>query len=158
MRAAFLLVLLTAGLLGCRGDESQARAEEAVLRRQIRGLGKLLTDAEKGRLFPPDRLAIGVGHELVRDLLQRHLPLDAVPVEGLRVRLETADIVFEGGQSLVTLQGRVHPAEGEAIYTDLTLHGGLHRFEVDARAGTLRARVEVDRVDVRGMEAGSLER
>ena len=151
MRVVGLLVLAGA-LAGCRGD-SQARAEAAILRRQIGGLRQLIADDEKGRLFPPDQLAIGIRQDLVRDLLQRRLPLETVPVPPLRVRLETADIAFEGGQSLVTLQGRVRPLDGVATYADLTLSGGLHRFEVDAKGGILRARVELDHVDLRRVEA-----
>src|SRR5688572_18665853 len=94
-------------LAGCRPGDSAARAEAALLRQQTQALRVLVEDERAGRLFPPNQLAVGLHQDLVRDLLQRRLPLEAVPVEPFRVRLETADIVFEGGQSLVTLQGRV---------------------------------------------------
>jgi hypothetical protein len=153
-----LAIVLALGVLaGCRG-ESQARAEAAALRRQIRGFRQLLEDDDKGRLFPPDQLAIGVRQELVRDLLQRRLPLETTPLPALRVRLETAEITFEGGQSLVTLQGRVRALGVHDSYADLTFSGGLHAFEVDTAGGVLRARVELDRVDVRHVEGGPVER
>jgi hypothetical protein len=143
------------GAAGCQHD-SHARAEAALLRRQIRELRTMVEDDQAGRLFPRDRLAVGVRQELLRDLLQRRLPFEAVPIPTIRVRIETAHIVLEGGQSLVELKGRVQ--DDTAIFADITLFGGLHLFSVDAKAGIVTARVNVERVDVWRAGAGATER
>jgi len=151
-----LIVILAAlGAAGCQ-QESQRRAEADLLRRQIRELRTLVEDDQAGRLFPRDRLAIGIRHELVRELLQRRLPLESAPIPTIRVRIETAEIDFDGGQSLVTLKGRVEDAT--ATWASLTLFGGLHRFQVDAKAGIVTAYVNVERVDVWRVGAGPTER
>jgi len=145
-------------LLGCRGGGPRARAEGAALRRQTEGLRELLAAADKGSLFSSDQLAIGIEAELLRDLLQRRLPIETVIGEQLRVRLEKAEVALENSQSLVTLQGRVSPVDGADAFADLLLLGGLHRLEVDAGTGILTARVELDRIEVQRLAAGMLER
>ena len=158
VRAWRLCVCLSALAMGCHPGESAARAEAARLRQQIRALRTIVEDEQAGRLFPNNRLGIGLRQELVRDLMQRRLPVEAVPVEPFRVRLETADIVFEGGQSLVTLQGRVHATTHPDVHADIVLYGGLHQFEVDTREGILTAQVDLERVDVRRKDASAVER
>jgi hypothetical protein len=139
----------------CRGRDPQARAEAAMLRRQIDGLRKL--SERKGGLFAPDRLAVGVKAELVRQLLQRRLPLESDLFAPLHIRLETAEIVFEDGESLVTLKGRVHSGAADVGGANLLLLGSLNRFEVDTRTGILTTHVELDRVEVERLDAGRLE-
>jgi hypothetical protein len=145
-------------LLGCRGGGPRARAEGAALRRQTEGLRELLAAADKGSLFSADQLAIGIKAELLRDLLQKRLPIETIIGEQLRVRLEKAEVSLENSQSLVTLQGRVSPVDGADAFADLELLGGLHRLEVDAATGILTARVELDRIEVQRLAAGVLER
>jgi hypothetical protein len=156
-RAALGVVLFPL-LGGCRDGGPRARAEAASLRRQIQGLRELLADTEKHGFFSANQLAIGIRAELLRDLLRRQLPLETVVGGRIRVRLERAEVSLESGQSLVTLQGRVSSTEGAADFADLELLGGLHRFEVQPRSGLLTARLELDRVEVQRLAAGSLER
>jgi hypothetical protein len=151
------LVGLLGLLLACRGGGPRARAEGAALRRQTEGLRELLAAAEKGSIFSSDHLAIGIKAELLRDLLQRRLPIETVIGDQLRVRLERAEVSLEGSQSLVTLQGRVSPVHGVDAFADVELLGGLHRLEVDAGSGILTARVELDRIEVQRLAAGMLE-
>jgi hypothetical protein len=153
-RGAVLLGLLGL-LLACRGGAPRARAEGAALLRQTEGLRELIAD--KGGLFPSDQLAIGIKADLLRDLLQRHLPLETVLGDQLRVRLERAEVSLESSQSLVTLQGRVSPVQNADAFADLELLGGFRRIEVDA-GGILTARVELDRIEVQRLAAGMLER
>jgi hypothetical protein len=128
-----------------------------VLRRQIQALRELIAAADKGRFLPVDLLAVGVEQGLVRSLIQRRLPFETVVLGQLRVRLEKAAVDFQGGQSLVTLEGRVRPVQSEDAFADLELFGGLHRFEVDGRSGVLAAHIEIDRVAVQRLTAGTLE-
>ena len=145
-------------LIACRGGGPRARAEGAALRRQTEGLRELVAAADKGRFFSPDHIAIGIKAELLRDLLQRHLPIETVVGDQLRVRLERAEVSLEGSQSLVTLQGRVSPVNAADSFADLELLGGLQRLEVDAGTGILTARVELDRIEVQRLATGMLER
>lgn len=157
--AARAAVLALFGLLAaCRGGGPRARAEGAALRRQTEGLRELVAAADKGSLFSSDHLAIGIKAELLRDLLQRRLPIETVVGDQLRVRLERAEVSLEGSQSVVTLQGRVSPVNGVDAFADLELLGGLQRFEVDAASGILTTRVELDRIEVQRLAAGMLER
>ena len=76
----------------------------------------------------------------------------------MRVRLETAEVAFESGESTVTLRGRVSRASSPGTFADLVVHGGLHRFEVGEHGGQVTARVALDRVEVRQAEAEGLRR
>lgn len=159
MPAARVTVLVLVGLLAaCRGGGPRARAEGAALRRQTEGLRELVAAADKDRLFSPDHLAIGIKADLLRDLLQRRLPIETVVGDQLRVRLERAEVSLDGSQSLVTLQGRVSPVNGVDAFADLELLGGLQRLEVDLASGILTARVELDRIEVQRLATGMLER
>lgn len=145
-------------VLGCRGEAPQARAEAAALDRQVRSLRNLVEAAEAGLLFPPDRLAVGLDAALIRELLQRRLPVTTVLVEPFQLRLDSADVRFENGQSLVVLGGRVSAAGDDRSFADLRISGGLRRLEVDRDSGLLRARVDLDSVEVQRLEAGGVER
>src|SRR5262245_23640577 len=92
--ACLALVALLGGLGACRGEAPRARAEAAALRRQTEGLRELIA-AGKGGLFPPDQLAIGIKAELLRDLLQRRLPIETVIGDQLRMRIERAEVSLE---------------------------------------------------------------
>jgi hypothetical protein len=153
-----LVVVAVLVLPGCRGGGPRARAEAASLHRQTEGLRALLATAEGSRFFSPDQLAIGVKAELIRDVLQRRLPVETVVAGGLRVRIERAQVSLESSQSLITLQGRVSADQADGAYADLELLGGLRRFEVDAGSGVLTAHVDLDRVEVQRLAAGILER
>jgi hypothetical protein len=157
-RTLAALIAVACLLPACRGAGPRARAEAARLRRQTEGLRRLLAAADEGRLFTPDQLAIGVRQELVRDLLRKALPVEAMVGQQLRARLEEADVSFEDGQSLVTVKARVRPVQSGEAFADLTLFGGLRRFQVDPGTGMLSAHVELDRVEVRRVEAGALGR
>jgi hypothetical protein len=76
------------------------------------------------------------------------------------VRLETAQVSFENGESRVTLRGRVSWASQPGTFADLVALGGLHRFEVAEAesAGRVTARVALDRVEVRQAEAAGVRR
>lgn len=130
--------------------------EEALLRRQNQGLRELIADAEKGTLFSPEHLVVGVDEALARALLRAGLPQERT-VGRFRVRVEEADVRFRSTQSVVTLGGRVATAEDPETFVDLTLLGGLDRLEVDSATATLTARVVIDRFEVQRAEAGGSE-
>jgi hypothetical protein len=154
--ATVSLAVLTAA--GCQGGGPRARAEAAALRRQADALRNLIAAVETDQAFSSRHVTLGIGQELVRDLLQLTLPVETVTAPDLHVRLETAQVVFESGESRVTLHGRVSRASSPGTYADLTVHGALHRFEVGDRTGHITARVALDRVDVRQVEAEGLRR
>lgn len=153
---AFSLAALL--LAGCQGGGPRARAEAAVLRRQAETLRNLIAAVETNQAFSSKHVTLGIGRELVRDLLQLTLPVEAVAAPDLRVRLETAEVAFDSGESRVTLRGRVSRASSPGTFADLVVHGGLHRFEVGERASQVTARVALDRVELRQAEAEGLRR
>ena len=159
-RAAFLLVAAGLGGLGssaCHEGGPRARAEAAALRRQSQTLRRLLAATEKEDLFSSRRITVGIRQELVRDLLQLNLPVETVVARELRVRLEKAEVTFEGGESRVTMHGRVSRTQSAETFADLTVVGGLHRFAVGEPAGTLTAHVALDRLEVRRVEGAQSE-
>ena len=153
---AFILVALT--LAGCGGGGPRARAEAKALGRQAETLRNLIAAVETDQAFSSKHVTLGISQELVRDLLQLTLPVETEAAPDLRVRLETAQVAFAGGESRVTLRGRVSRASSPATFADLVVHGGLHRFEVGEPAGHVRARVALDRVEVRQAESEGLRR
>jgi len=145
-------------LAGCEAGGPRARAEAAALRRQAETLRALIAAVETDQAFSSRHVTLGIGQSLVRDLLQRALPIETDSAPDLHVRLETAEVAFENGESRVTLRGRVSRASAPGTFADLTVHGGLHRFAVGEPAGQVTARVALDRLEVRQAEAEGLRR
>lgn len=155
-----LMAVLAAFLpLACGHGEADVRArrEKAILERQIHGLQQLVGFAEKGTLFAPDWLAIGIDEGLVQDLIAAGLPQEHGIGERFKARLETAAVSFRGNQSLVTLGGRVGSKDNLGTFADLTLMGGLDELKIDPRTGTLTARVSLYHFEVQQASAGGLQ-
>jgi hypothetical protein len=143
---------------GCQAGGPRERAEARALRRQAEALRRLIAAVERDEAFSSRHVTLGIGQDLVRELLQLALPVETVTPPDLHVRLDTAQVAFESGESRVTLRGRVSRASSPGTYADLVVHGGLHRFDVGERAGHVTARVALDRVEVRQLEAEGLRR
>lgn len=150
--------LLLVALAGCQSGGPRARAESQALRRQAETLRRLIAGVEAGEAFSPRHVTLGIGSELVRDLVQLTLPIETELPPDLRARLETAAVEFQHGESRVTLRGRVSRASVPGTFADLTVRGGLHRFEVGEGAGHVTARVALERLEVRKAEAEGLRR
>jgi len=153
--AASLFALL---LASCGSGGPRARAESAALERQARTLRRLIAAAERDQAFSSKHVTLGIGQDLVRDLLQLALPVETETAPDLKLRLETAQVAFENGESRVTLRGRVSRTSAPSTFADLVVHGGLHRFSVGQPAGQVTARVALDRVEVRQSGAEGLSR
>lgn len=148
------LLVFAAGLTGlgapaCRGSGPRARAEATALRRQTQELRRLLAAVERDQVFSSHHVAVGIRQELVRDLVQLTLPIEAALAGGIELRLEAAEVAFLGGESRVTLRGRVRRRQDPETWADLTALGGIHGVTVGARSGLLGARVALDRLEVR---------
>jgi hypothetical protein len=156
--APAVLCLVVLALAGCQSGGPRARAESAVLRRQAQTLRGLIAAIETDEAFSSRHVTLGIGQELVRDLLQLALPIETETAPDLRLRLETAQVAFENGESRVTLRGRVSRLGSSGTFADLVVHGGLHRFEVGEGAGHVTARVALERIEVRQAEAEGLRR
>jgi hypothetical protein len=156
-RARLALILVVSLSVACQRGDARARAEAARLERETAGLRALLARADRGTLFGPESLVVGVRQELVRELLQAQLPVDRVWMERFRLLLDKAEVRFEGSQSLVTLEGHVDAVTDPGLYADLTCTGGLEEIEIDPKTGVLAARVVIDHVDVERVGAGVLE-
>jgi hypothetical protein len=150
-------IVLAIFVAACHRPDAQARADAARLKRQIAGLRALGKAADRGTLFPTDRLRVGVRQELVRDLLRAQLPLETTVLERMRVRLTGADVQFARGSSLVLLEGRAHMLADPEHYADFTLAGDLHDVELDRSTGHLTGRVALDHVELKQLATGSLE-
>jgi len=157
LTAALAASLAVACGRGNSDQAARARMEKAILDRQIHGLRELVALAEKGTLFAPDLLAIGIDEKLVHDLIAVSLPQEQGIGERFKARLETAEVSFRGNQSLVTLRGRVGPKENPDTFADLTLMGGLDQLKIDAGTGTLTARVGVYHFEVQRAAAGGMQ-
>ena len=143
---------------GCDAGGPRARAEAAALRRQAETLRNLIAAVETDQAFSSRHVTLGIGQSLVRDLLQLALPIETDTAPDLHVRLETAEVAFENGESRVTLRGRVSRASTPGTFADLIVRGSLHRFAVGEPAGQVTARVALDRLEVRQAEAEGLRR
>lgn len=157
-----LTVALAASLVvacgrGNSDEAARARREKAILDRQIPGLRELVALAEKGTLFSPDWLAIGIDEKLVQDLLAASLPQEQGIGERFKARVETAEVSFRGNQGLVTLRGRVGPREDPDTWADLTLMGGFDELKIDAGTGALTARVGLYHFEVQRAAAGGMQ-
>lgn len=157
-RLALAIPLTLLALAGCRDGGPAARAEARALSRQADTLRGLIAAVETDQAFSSKHVTLGIGQELVRDLLQLTLPVETAAAPDLRVRLETAAVAFDGGESRVTLRGRVSRASAPGTFADVVVHGGLHRFEVGERGGQVSARVALDRAFVRQAGAEGLSR
>jgi hypothetical protein len=129
-----------------------------MLRRQARTLRGLIAASAADEAFSSRYVTLGIGQELVRDLLQLTLPVETETAPDLRLRLETAQVAFENGESRVALRGRVSRLGSPGTFADLVVHGGLHRFEVGEHAARVTARVTLDRIEVQQAEARGLRR
>jgi len=157
-RALAAAGVVALALSGCESGGPRARAESAALKRQAAALRHLIAAVETGQAFSSRHVTLGIGQELVRDILQQTLPVETRTAPDLHVRLETAEVALENGESRVTLRGRVSRASSPGTFADLVVHGGLHRFEVGEPAGQVTARVALDRLEVRRAEAEGLRR
>ena len=157
-RLALAIPLTLLALAGCRDGGPAARAEARALSRQADTLRGLIAAVETDQAFSSKHVTLGIGQELVRDLLQLTLPVETAAAPDLRVRLETAAVAFDGGESRVTLRGRVSRASAPGTFADLAVFGGLHRFEVGEGAGHVTARVALERLEVRKAEAEGMRR
>jgi hypothetical protein len=116
-------------------------------------LQRLLAAAEKDDVLSSRHVVVGIRQELVRDLVQLTLPVEAAVAGQIAFRLETAEVVFQGGESRVTLRGRASRVGVPEPRADLTVMGSIHGVRVAGRGGHLSARVALDRIEVRGSGA-----
>lgn len=159
MRAAAALVACAALAGGCRGERPEAiraRAEEARLALQIRGLQELVEAAERGDLLRPGQVLIAVGESVLQDLLAASLPQEREVAGRFRVRLEKVSVQFRASRSLVELRGRVSAKALPGTFADLRLVGGLHRVEIHPGSGLLTGELMLDEFEVvRAAASGS---
>jgi hypothetical protein len=161
MPGACVVALSLALVLACDGRVHRVErvsAEEALLLRRIEGLRALIGAARRAPLGQFDQALIVVDERLVDDLLKAAMPLERVLGDRYRITLDRADVDFEDGFALVTLDGRAGLAEDPRTFADLKIYSGLDIVELDRTSGTLRGRmkiiaVDVRRVDVKGLTA-----
>ncbi len=121
-------------------------AEEEHLTRQVTDLRRLVAQAEKGSLVPSDGLVVVVRERLVREVLQRALPLDQPVLGRFHMLMETGDVSLEDGHAVMRLDGRVDWRARrfgfeKNVSADVTVFGRVEVVGADVRGGTLTGRV-----------------
>src|SRR5258706_1910190 len=95
----------------CRPGESiesvRAREHKAFLETQNVGLDALVARAERGELSPANQIAIGIEEKVVQELFGAALPTEKVVAGRLRVRIDSAQPFFRGGETAVVFRARV---------------------------------------------------
>ena len=126
-------------------------AQELLIRRQHEGLSALIARAEAGPLVPAGQHAlVGVDVKLVQSLLGALVPAEYVVAGRYRIRVERANVSFEDGFALVTLEGRASLLGREQdVFADVTVYGDLHVERTQQRKDVLQARIRLLAVDPR---------
>lgn len=156
---------LAVTLGGCQREDdnaARARAEEALMLRQIQGLQDLVKAAETSTLTNADQIAVAIDDKLVAEMIAVGLPLERDVGDRYRVRLENVEVEFRSARSQVVLRGRVSALGAPATFADLRLAGGLDQVVIDAKSGLFRAKIVLDELQVErsaasGAQAQSLD-
>jgi len=151
-------VLGLACLVGCHAREApeaaMARTTAESRRTQIATLEKLIAQAEKGEIVTTDQIVIGVSEELLGSLLRASLPPDIVVANRLRLKIESAEPLFRGGQAGLLFKARVSSTDLPDASASLSLGGTLDEFKFEG--GKLSARVKLKHFNVLESSIGDL--
>jgi hypothetical protein len=144
-------------LAGCRLREPpevvRDRTVEAALVKQVADLEALVKRAEKGELGTTGRIAIGIGEETSKALLDASLPREATIAERLKIRIESAQAFFRGGNAMVMFSARAFGTGGR-IEARLEIAARLAGFRVVD--GKLSTGVEILHFTVLDASPGTL--
>jgi hypothetical protein len=126
-------------------------AQEALIRHQHDGMSALIARAESGPLVPAGHHAlVGVDQKLVQTLLHALVPADYVVSGRYRIHVERANVSFEDGFALVTLEGRASLVGREQdVFADVTVYGDLYVERTQQRSEVLQTRIRLIAVDAR---------
>jgi len=157
-RALLAGVFSLAFLLGCHAREApevaMARVAAESRRTQIANLEKLIAQAEKGEIVTTDQIVIGVSEELLGSLLRASLPPEMVIANRVRLRIESAEPLFRGGQAGLLFKARVSSTDVPDASATLSLAGSLEDFKFEG--GKLSARVKLKHFNVLESSIGDL--
>lgn len=131
-----------------------ARATAESRRTQIANLEKLIAQAEKGEIVTTDQIVVGVSEELLGNLLRASLPPEMVIANRVRLRIESAEPLFRGGEAGLLFKARVSSTDVPDASATLSLGGGLEDFKFEG--GKLSARVKLKHFNVLESSAGNL--
>jgi len=131
-----------------------ARATAESRKTQIANLEKLIAQAEKGEVVTTDQIAIGVSEDLLRSLLQASLPPDIVVANRLRLKIESAEPFFRGGEAGLLFRARVSSTGLPDANATVSLGGSLEEFKFEG--GRLSARVKLKHFNVLESSIGDL--
>jgi hypothetical protein len=143
---------------GCRARESpeavMARVTAESRRTQIANLETLIAQAEKGEIVTTDQIVIGVSEELLGSLLRASLPPEIVVANRLRLRIESTEPLFRGGQAGILFKVRVTSTDAPDANATISMGGSLDEFKFEG--GKLSARVKVKHFNVLESSIGDL--
>lgn len=142
-RRLALAVAIASLLAGCQRESLEAtrqRTAETVLLKQLDDLKALVAKAEAGQIETLDRIAIGISEETSKAVLDASLPQEKVVGDRVRVRIEKALPIFQGGNALLLFEASAQGLKTGAS-ARMELGGRLVNFRVDQ--GRLRADVDL---------------
>jgi hypothetical protein len=146
---AFLLLAALVPFAGCSEEAAarRQRAEARILKRQIENLKDMIQSTSEKRLVRQEWLAVAVDEAAVKTVIEAGLPQEGEVADRFRVRVETAEVAFTSGSSLVRLRAHVVDEKTPGRQAEVIYQGGLDDIEVSAD-GLLRTRVLIDNVEL----------
>jgi hypothetical protein len=158
-RPAKVAVLICAFLfLGCHRREAHevtmARATAESRRAQIANLEQMIAQAERGELVTTDQIAIGISEDLVMSLLKVSFPPEILVAKRLRVRFESVQTLFRGGQAGILFRAKGTSVDVPDASATLELGGGLEEFKFEG--GKLSSRVKLRHFSIVESSIGDL--
>jgi hypothetical protein len=112
-------------------ESVRAREQKAFLETQIAGLESLVAQAERGELSPANQIAIGIEEKVIQELFGAALPTEKVVAGQLRVRVDSAQPFFRGGQAAVVFRARVSLEDVPSAFATLELGGSVGDFRLE---------------------------
>lgn len=152
---AALTAVAAGGLLlsACVGG-SIRDGREAALEAELRALEDYL----RPEAAPPSAfqdVLLVVREPLVEGLIRSVLPLEAT-VEGLLLRVDSAEVDFRPGLAVVRLDTRVSPARASGVSAQVNLLGSFEIRPFPEEGQRLTARVRLFGLDTRDVRLGAL--
>jgi hypothetical protein len=136
--------------------ETAYLARRALLTRQNQGIRELIGEAEHGTIVPTDQFLLGIDEKIIADLMRAGLPLERPVGKHFVVRLEKATVRFTDKYGLIIVDGVMFRPSTPDRLTQVRVHGGLGKVEIDPKTGKLNISIAVDDIDL--LQAGILDK
>jgi hypothetical protein len=142
---------------GCAPDKGagELHAAQVLLEREVKGLRASVAKLDRGEpLFPEEAVVVSIAEDVVKEFVNAQLPV-TIELDHFRIELKEAKATFRGTPS-VTLTGTILHKDHPDFVGEVSAIGALDSIAVEEGAGTLRASVAVDHVEL--LKMGGLEK